>query len=33
LASAVVVVELWPLLLWLGDVFEKIDVSEVTAAT
>ena len=33
MASAVVVAELWPLLLWLGGVFEKIDVSEVAAAT
>jgi hypothetical protein len=33
LAAAVVVAELWPLLLWLGGVFEKIDVSEVAAST
>ena len=33
LACAVVLAELWPLLLWLGGVFEKIDVSEVAAAT
>ena len=33
MASAVVVAELWPLLLWLGGVFEKIEVSEVAAAT
>ena len=33
MASAVVMAELWPLLLWLGGVFEKIDVSEVAAST
>jgi hypothetical protein len=33
LAGAVVVAELWPILIWLGGVFEKIDVSEVAAAT
>ena len=33
LASAVVVAELWPILMWLGGVFEKIDVSEVAAST
>ena len=33
LASVVVVAELWPIILWLGGVFEKIDVSEVAAAT
>lgn len=33
LASAIVIAQLWPLLHWLGGVFEKIDVSEVAAAT
>ncbi|WP_309671654.1 putative ABC exporter domain-containing protein [Gemmatimonas sp.] len=33
LACAVVVAELWPILFWLGGVFEKIDVSEVAAST
>ncbi len=33
LACMVVVAELWPLLIWLGGVFEKIDVSEVAAAS
>ncbi len=31
LASVVVIAELWPLLHWLGGVFERIDVSEVAA--
>jgi hypothetical protein len=33
LASVVVIAELWPLLHWLGGVFERIDVSEVAATT
>ena len=33
LACVVVVAELWPVLLWLGGVFEKIDVSEVSTST
>jgi hypothetical protein len=32
-ACAVVVAELAPLVWWLGSVFEKIDVSEVAAAS
>jgi ABC-2 type transport system permease protein len=33
LASAVVVLELWPVWRWLGTVFEGTDVNEVAAAT
>ncbi len=32
LASAVVIAELWPILRWLGGVFEKLDVNEVSTA-
>lgn len=33
LASLIIVAELWPVLRWLGTVFEQTDVNEVAAAT
>lgn len=33
LASAIIVAELWPVLRWLGTVFEQIDVNEVATTT
>ncbi|GAB1342819.1 putative ABC exporter domain-containing protein [Gemmatimonas sp.] len=33
LASAIIVAELWPVLRWLGSVFEQIDVNEVASTT
>ena len=32
-ASVIVLLELWPVLRWLGTVFEQTDVNEVSAAT
>jgi hypothetical protein len=33
LASAIIVAELWPVMRWLGTVFEQTDVNEVVSAT
>lgn len=33
LASAIIVAELWPVMRWLGSVFEQIDVNEVATTT
>lgn len=33
LASAIILVELWPVLRWLGTVFEQTDVNEVASTT
>jgi hypothetical protein len=33
LAALIIAAELWPVLRWLGTVFEQTDVNEVAAAT